>query len=369
SAIEKAKEELSRNKGILISVEGKIENLDFQKSQLNKNLENLDSELESLAKRKQELKLKMEEGRKRLEEISQRLKVLQEEEKSLGVKVEELREKRDCLLSELRRLEEERNRVNFELKRCEDRLSTLGEKMAQILEDLKKFEGFDFPEVPRDLQTLNKELSEIQEELSKFGEVNLKAIQDYENVKARRDELVEKKGILERERVEIIERIEKYEKRKREVFFEVFNAINKNFGEVLAELADGEGELFLDSDDVFNSGLHIRVRFKNKPMKRLEAISGGEKSLVALSLILAIQMFKPAPFYAFDEVDMFLDGVNVERVAKMIKKRSQSAQFIVISLRKPMVEAADAVVGITLGGDNSSIVTGIRLNSEIQSKS
>ncbi|MEM1578342.1 MAG: chromosome segregation protein SMC, partial [Archaeoglobaceae archaeon] len=255
------------------------------------------------------------------------------------------------------------------LKRCEDRLATLNEKLDTILQELEKFGGIKIPETLREVEILKKELGEIEIELSKFGEVNLKAIQDYENIKARKDELTQKKAILERERSEIIERIERYEKRKREVFLEVFNAISRNFSQIIAELADGEGELFLDTDDIFNSGLHIRVKLKNKPMQRLEALSGGEKSLVALSLVLAIQMFKPAPFYAFDEVDMFLDGINVERVAKMIKKRSKDAQFIVVSLRKPMIELADAVIGIALGGDNTSIVTGIKLNSEIQSKS
>ncbi|MCS7130472.1 MAG: chromosome segregation protein SMC [Archaeoglobaceae archaeon] len=367
--LDRAKEELTRNKEILISIERRIENLEFQKTQLEKNIETLSGELAQLAVRKDEFKSRIEDGRIKSEEALSRLKNLKEEERKLGERVKDLREERDELISRLRSFEEERSRADLELKRCEDRISTLNERLNLILEELKKFEGFETPETLQDPTILNKELSEVQEELSKFGEVNLKAIQDYENVKARRDELVEKKGILEKERVEIIERIEKYEKRKKETFFEVFNAINKNFGEILAELADGEGELFLDSDDVFNSGLHMRVRLKNKPMQKLEALSGGEKSLVALSLILAIQMFKPAPFYAFDEVDMFLDGVNVERVAKMIKKRSQSAQFIVVSLRKPMVESADAVVGITLGGDNSSIVTGIKLNSEIQSRS
>ena len=92
-------------------------------------------------------------------------------------------------------------------------------------------------------------------------------------------------------------------------------------------------------------------------------MSGGEKSLVALALIFAIQMYKPAPFYAFDEVDMFLDGVNVSKLAKMIKKRAKDAQFIVVSLRKPMIENADAIIGITLGRDNSSTVTGIKLKA------
>ncbi|MCX8172441.1 MAG: chromosome segregation protein SMC, partial [Archaeoglobaceae archaeon] len=367
--LDNAKEEFSRNREILISIEKRIENFDFQKKQLEKSIEGINNELSQLIGRKNDLKSKIEDGKRRLEEISRRLKELKDEERKVGEIVKELRDERDSLIGKLRELEEERSKAEFEIKRCEDRIAILNEKLEEVLKELSRFEGFEVVKDLRDLEELNKELSEIHEELAKFGEVNLKAIQDYENVKARRDELIEKKKILEKERLEIIDRIEKYEKRKREVFLEVFNAINKNFGDVLAELADGEGELFLDSDDIFNSGMQMRVRLKNKPMQKLEALSGGEKSLVALSLILAIQMFKPAPFYAFDEADMFLDGVNVERVARMIKKRSKSAQFIVISLRKPMIEFADAVVGITLGGDNSSIVTGIKLNSEIQSKS
>ncbi len=92
-------------------------------------------------------------------------------------------------------------------------------------------------------------------------------------------------------------------------------------------------------------------------------MSGGEKSLVALALIFAIQEYKPASFYAFDEIDMFLDGVNVSRVARLIKNRSSKAQFIVVSLRKPMLEMADSIIGVTLGRDNSSIVTGIKLKT------
>ena len=182
-------------------------------------------------------------------------------------------------------------------------------------------------------------------------------------MKVRRDELVEKKIVLEKERRDILDRIDRYERMKREIFFEVFSTINKNFAEIIRELANGEGELYLDGDDPFNSGLYIRVKPNNKPVQKLESMSGGEKSLVALALIFAIQMYKPAPFYAFDEVDMFLDGINVGRVAKMIKKRSKEAQFIVVSLRKPMLENADAIVGITLGRDNVSLVTGIKLKA------
>ncbi|MFN3383705.1 MAG: chromosome segregation protein SMC [Archaeoglobaceae archaeon] len=368
SELDKLKEDYSRNREILISIENRIEKFEFQQKQLENSLNSISNDISNLLSRKNEILLKLEEGRRRMEELSKRVKELRVEERDLGEKVEELRDRRDNLLHELRLIEEEKNKIEFELKRCEDRISSLEEKLDAVLENLRNFEDLVVPESLRNLEELRLELAKIEEELSNFGDVNLKAIQDYENVKARRDELTSKKEVLEKERREIIDRIEKYELRKREVFFEVFNAVNKNFSQILQELADGEGELFLDTEDVFNSGLHMRVKLKNKPMQRLEALSGGEKSLVALSFILAIQMFKPAPFYAFDEVDMFLDGVNVERVAKMIKKRSKDAQFIVISLRKPMIENADTVIGVTMGGDNSSIVTGVRI-SQIQSKS
>lgn len=368
SELERLKEEYSRNREILITIEKRLENFEFQRKQLENAFSSISNEISNLFSRRNEINLKLEEGRKRVEELSRRIEELKVEEKKLGEKVKELRGKRDNLLAELRELEEEKSRIDFELERCGDKLTSLEEKLKVIVENINKFGDFKVPENVRDLEDARAELAQIERELSSFGDVNLKAIQDYENVKARRDELMSKKEILEKERREIIERIEKYELRKREVFLEVFNAANRNFNQILQELADGEGELLLDSDDIFNGGLQMRVKFKNKPMQKLEALSGGEKSLVALSFILAIQMFKPAPFYAFDEVDMFLDGINVEKVAKMIKKRSRDAQFIVVSLRKPMIENSDTVIGVTMGGDNSSIVTGIRTNSQIQSR-
>jgi len=103
----------------------------------------------------------------------------------------------------------------------------------------------------------------------------------------------------------------------------------------------------------------IKAKPEGKPFHRLEAMSGGEKSLTALSFIFSIQMFRPAPFYAMDEIDMFLDGANVERVAKLIKKISGKAQFIVVSLRKPMIQQSKYTLGVTMQENNISSVTGI----------
>ncbi|MEA2045841.1 MAG: chromosome segregation protein SMC, partial [Euryarchaeota archaeon] len=139
--------------------------------------------------------------------------------------------------------------------------------------------------------------------------------------------------------------------------------INENFEGIFNQLSGGEGGLILeDEEDPLGGGMTIRARPARKSFHRLEAMSGGEKSLTALAFIFAIQKFRPAPFYALDEIDMFLDGANVEKVAKLINDVSEVAQFMVVSLRKPMIQEARYILGVTMQENNISSVTGLSLN-------
>lgn len=365
SELERLKEELSRNKEALMSVEKRIENAEYRKSQIQNSINEKELQISRIEEERSGILSKIENDKARLTELTNKLARLREEEKEVGKAVKELREERDRLLKEIRELEHEKSNAYFEITTIEEKIKARSESLQSVEAEIQEMDEIEVDELPP-IETVTKRLEEIEIELSKFGDVNLKAIQEYEEVKARRDELLEKKITLEKERSEILDRIAKYEKMKRDAFFSTFNAINNNFAEIIKELTQGEGELYLDNpDDPFNSGLYIKVKPNNKPVQRLESMSGGEKSLVALALIFAIQKYKPAPFYAFDEVDMFLDGVNVGRVAKMIKERSKDAQFIVVSLRKPMLEMADSIIGVTLGRDNSSLVTGIKMRAQI----
>ncbi len=357
--LEKLKEEYSRNKEILMNVEGRLKNAELRKEQIERSIEEKEERLKQTELRTGEIHREIEDGRRRIEELKLRLEELSREEEEISREAKRLRVERDKILDEIRRLEGEKSRADFGIKAIEERLKAKVEELNAIIKELEGFEAVEVDDLPP-LAVVERRLREIDAQLSEFGDVNMKAIQEFEEVKARRDDLLEKKAVLEKERKEILDRIKRYEQMKREAFFKVFNAINDNFKEIVKELANGEGELYLDGNDPFNSGLHIRFRPFGKKVQKLEAMSGGEKSLAALALIFAIQRFKPAPFYVFDEVDMFLDGVNVGRVAKMIKRLSKDAQFIVVSLRKPMLEMADAVIGVTRGED-SSIVTAIRL--------
>ena len=307
-----------------MNVEKRIENAEYRKNQIQNSIHEKEVQLARIEEERASVLAKVEEGKKRIAELTAELEKLRREEKEVGKAVKELREERDRLLREIKELEHEKSSAYFEITTIEEKIKARLETLRTVEGEIREMGEVDVKELPP-IEVVTRRLEEIEVELSKFGDVNLKAIQEYEEVKARRDELLEKKITLEKERSEILDRIAKYEKMKRDAFFSTFNAINENFAEIIRELAQGEGELYLDNpDDPFNSGLYMKVKPNNKPVQRLESMSGGEKSLVALALIFAIQKYKPAPFYAFDEVDMFLDGVNVGRVAKMIKERSRT---------------------------------------------
>ena len=128
-----------------------------------------------------------------------------------------------------------------------------------------------------------------------------------------------------------------------------YDGIDVNFREIYRQLSGG-GEAYMkleDEEDPFSGGLMINAKPKNGKLLRLEALSGGEKSLTALAFIFAIQEFQPSPFYVLDEVDMFLDSVNAEMVAKRVKESSAKAQFIQVSLRKVTLALADHLLGVT----------------------
>ncbi|MFW6185058.1 MAG: chromosome segregation protein SMC [Halobacteriota archaeon] len=364
SQLEKLKDELSRNKESLISIEKKLENTEFRKEQLEKSKEEKEAEIATIDEEMDDLNSKIDYGRKRVEELNEEIQNLRVEEERLGKEVKGLREERDRILEQISKKEQEKQNANYDIVTINEKISARKESLAEVEKDMQDVGEIDIDvdSIPS-YEQVTSQLEEIENELIQFGEVNLKAIQEYEEVNRRKNELVERNQTLEKERNDILERIEKYERMKKESFFNAFNAVNKNFSEIINTLTGGEGELFLDGEDPFESGMYIKVKFSNKTYQRLDSMSGGEKSLVALALIFAIQEYKPVPFYALDEVDMFLDGINVNRVAKMLKERSRNAQFVVVSLRKPMLEQADSIIGVTLGRDNTSQVTGIKVKA------
>merc|ERR1712164_179328 len=126
----------------------------------------------------------------------------------------------------------------------------------------------------------------------------------------------------------------------RRILWRLFMQLMYIFAKFFSSLSEGDGHLQLENpDQPLEGGLTLVAHPKGKPVRRLAAMSGGEKSLTALSFLFALQRFRPSPFYALDEVDSFLDGVNVERLSALIAQQALHAQFLVVSHRRPMIGA------------------------------
>ena len=216
--------------------------------------------------------------------------------------------------------------------------------------------------VEMSIDEITAKIQRLQKRMDELGAVNMRALEEYDRVLARQQELQAQIDTLSRERAEILERMKGYEDLKKETFLRTYNAINENFKDIFHKLSDGEGTLILENEEnPFAGGLDIEAQPRDKKKQRLMGMSGGEKALTALSFVFAIQKHLPAPFYAFDEVDASLDGINVEKLAGIVQTQAESTQFIVVSHRKPMIESANRTIGVTQKEKGISKVTGVKL--------
>ena len=255
---------------------------------------------------------------------------------------------------ELERLREERTALEEQLRsggiRLEELRNTLPNPLPEISDDLR--EG--------GLEQLQERLQQLQGRMEALEPVNMLALEELQELEQRLGDLGERLDVLSQEREELLLRIETVATLRQEAFMEAFTAVDSHFREIFASLSDGDGKLQLDNpDDPLEGGLTLVAHPKGKAVRRLAAMSGGEKSLTALSFLFALQRFRPSPFYALDEVDSFLDGVNVERLAALIARQAEQAQFLVVSHRRPMIGASTRTIGVTQARGAHTQVVGL----------
>jgi chromosome segregation protein len=285
--------------------------------------------------------------------IQQHLAEQRQQISQIEARLAHLRQERDRQEFQLRaqqqqiqRLEWERYNALTQQQEKEALLAQLQTQLQAVVQELPD----PLPDLPATLtlDELQRQKRKIEEQLRSLEPVNMLAIAEYEQTQARLRDLSAKLETLHQERTELLLRIENFSTLRRQAFLDAFHAVNGHFQTIFAQLSDGDGHLELENpEDPFAGGLTLVAHPKGKPVRRLSAMSGGEKSLTALSFIFALQRFRPSSFYAFDEVDMFLDGANVEKLANMIWQQSRQAQFLVVSLRRPMIEKAEHTIGVT----------------------
>ncbi|HXX48381.1 MAG TPA: chromosome segregation protein SMC, partial [Myxococcota bacterium] len=302
-----------------------------------------------LARSADEAQLELDREIRREEEQRQRQALLREEYESSAQTVESLEVE---VRAATREREALRERLAAQELHVHDRRMRLEQLVAGIREryevDLSGYTPASQPAgSPEEREA---ELERVRQALRSLGEVHLGAIEEYEEVSERCRYLDEQKSDLELSIERLRGAIARINRTSRERFRETFDAVDKVFQTVFPKMFDGgRAHLSLtESDDVLEAGIEIIAQPPGKKLQNVNLLSGGEKSLTAMALLLAVFTVKPSPFFLLDEVDAALDDANATRFNDLLREMSKTSQFLMITHNKQSIEIADALFGVTM---------------------
>ena len=335
----------------------------------------------------------LEEKRKTLEEIKQfenevqnlnsELQNLQNGIKSSEVKLRdkeasEVKFQKDYknLFLKRNKLDEDIKKLDFSIDNKEQLMKNIYDKLnetsisrAKIVAEIetleKEFEEFRGAEIKSNasLERLKEEIKKFESLLQEMGNVNLRALEVYDDVKKQYDGLLGKLDTLRKEKEDVLKMMYEIESKKKDIFLETFNVISANFTKIFSMLSTkGEALLELENkEDPLNGGVEIKVKMTGNRFLDIKGLSGGEKTLAALALIFAIQEHQPASFYLFDEVDAALDKKNSELLSKLIAKYAQRAQYILVSHNDQIITEAEYIYGVSMQESGISKVVSLKI--------
>ena len=281
-----------------------------------------------------------------------------EEHKELEDQRVQLREDRGSLRTNLGQMAQQVESMQNRSRELTHQLEVKRTSMQELVNEMKEL---DIKPAPPDVEVQTVQQAEnsvrgMERRMENIGNVNMLSIEQYDSAEERVRNLKEDNKTLTVRRKQLIEIADSLEKQRKKRLLAVLKEVNANFKQVYNVLTKGKAELRLENPaEPFSGGLEMWCQPPGKSARsRLEALSGGEKSMAALALIFAIQDYDPSPFYYFDEVDQNLDAFNAERIAQLCRQRSARAQFIMVTLRKVSLQLADHHIGITHAGDGCS---------------
>ncbi len=208
-----------------------------------------------------------------------------------------------------------------------------------------------------------KRLAATERSLTLLGKINPLALEEYNALEERLKFLAEQLEDLKRTKKDLLDIIKEVDDRVQQIFMQAYEEVAEHFKDIFARLfPGGDGRLFLTNpDDLLNTGVDVEARPPGKRVKRLSLLSGGEKSLTAVAMLVAIFKARPSPFYVLDEVEAALDDVNLGRLLTVLEELRESSQLIIITHQKRTMEIADALYGVTMRGDGVTEVISQRL--------
>jgi len=336
-----------------------------------RELENMKNIIKRSNKDFEEIELDIGEISENIENKSERLEDLEDKEKELQEKFKKMFASRD----EMQKLVQERNislsESQQEIRQIEDQVNYLKIGKAKVdaeheaLEmELSEFVGIEL--LQGSMNVLEERLKKAQESLQGIGAINMKALEVYDEIKKEYDVVQQKVDTIGKEKEDIMKIIEEIDNKKSRTFNKTFRAINELFSDNFSKLST-KGYAYLEvenKEDIFSAGINIVVKLAKGKYFDVTSLSGGEQTLIALSLLFAIQEHKPYHFYVFDEIDAALDKRNSERLSVLLNQYMKSGQYIVITHNDAIILNSNALYGVSMH-DSVSKILSLKLNDNL----
>ena len=340
------------------------ETIDSEVSFKQREFERAKISLKQLVRNEDELNEELLENKKNFEEKEEILQNKKEQEEELSKKYRKLISEKDELQKKVREEEynlmEKQNMIHIveqEINNTSIEKARLNAEVENLETDMIDFSDSEILQGSR--ESLIQRLEQAKETLSKIGSVNLLSLEVYDSVKKEYDSVKEKAEIIEREKEGILRIVHEIDTKKKKTFLKTLESLNEIFSRNFANLSS-KGMVSLELEDKkepFNGGVNIIVKTGHGKYFDVTSLSGGEQTLVALSLIFAIQEFKPYAFYILDEIDAALDKRNSERLAELLKKYMQKGQYIVITHNDEIITNATNLYGVSMHEGISKVIS------------
>lgn len=319
-----------------------------------KQIEEIDELIANLSKQIDERTAELEEAKSAAQEMQEQVKSKKHEISVQSKEIHAAQNRQDQIKKsmgdwelEIKRLKLESEKLRNNAAISEENVEKLADTYDWIEKDKHQFGNrgglYDFQE--NDPKDIEKKLTKLEENKAKLGRnLNTRAMNLLSKEEEQYSEVVNKKNIVEHDKVQLKTVIAELDEKKKKRLMEAWQQVNEDFGSIFSTLLPGaKAKLMPPPGQTVLDGLEVKVGFGNVWKESLNELSGGQRSLVALSLILAMLLFKPAPIYILDEVDAALDLSHTQNIGTMLKKHFHHSQFIVVSLKDGMFNNANVL--------------------------
>ena len=350
------------------------ENLDQTLKFKEHELENILENIRSSEKGLEEFREEIESMKERLEEKNSFLESKENEEAEMNKKFKKLFEDRDKLQLKIQEQNYEISQKRTEISQISDQINYIEIGIAKLSasQESIQIELKDVPEsepIKASLEVLQQKLEKAKQDIQSIGAINMRALEVYEQIKTEYDKVNERVETLQKEKEEILKIVAEIDQKKKKTFMKTYKGINELFSRNAAELYS-KGKAFMkleNEEDIFAGGVEIVIQLGKGKYFDSSSLSGGEQTLIALSMLFAIQEFKPYHFYVFDEIDAALDKRNSERLATLLNKYIRAGQYIIVTHNDALIMNSKFIYGVSMH-DGISKVLSIKLDKDSTSK-